>query len=627
MNIPPSFVPSWTPDDETESCYRCDQPFNVMARRHHCRACGKIFCSVCSNYNSSIPSYIHKIYGANNGPLRVCYACNMIILQKKKSKRYIFVLSIVPLTIKELEVMLYVNKQWNMAAVSVIGMFKAIQYKTGYQKWSGLERRLLKTHWKEFIGHSRLMVKVMRGLVGVSDLSIYAREFKCTKKHVSCADLYCDRCCEKLGPFDLIELLYSQQTASIISYPEIESWIGTCINDLTDNWLLLLIPWLMQMVKTPPAQRIISNNILPRAVTNRQLAYKIFFECEMLRVGSYYLSIQTRLMSILPPTVCKSIRESHKLFALFENPLKLKQLKIQISNVRLPYDPETVVRSIDHNGIRQLSSYTKPFVIPLKTSRGRIEILQKMDDVRTDRLVINIMKILEFLNKKLFFHKYFVFPLSTARGWIEMLPNTKTVYEINKESSIQNYIIEHNKKTPSGLLRKAFVRSCASNCLLGYMLGLGDRNLHNILICPQTATLAHIDFNYLLGRDPKIESTEMKITSGMVDMLGGYNSEEYEEMKVFCSKAFHSIKSYTYFWYPLLRYLCVSDPPIISYHGELQKLQHHIDKRLMPTASYEEVRVAIVKSVNSNSNSWKSSLSDIAHSFLYNMTGVFEMEM
>ena len=627
MNIPPSFVPSWTPDDEMEKCYSCDQPFTLVARKHHCRACGKIFCSTCSNYNSSIPSFIPKIYGSNRGPLRVCYSCNMLILEKKRGKHYIFILSVLPLHIKELEVMLYVDKQWNMATRSVIGMFKAIQYKTGYQKWSGLERRLLRTHWKEFIGHSRLMVKVLRGMVGINDLSVYAREFKCSTKQQSCSNLYCDICNDKLGPFDIIELLYSQQTASLLAYPEIESWIGTCINELSDSWLLMLLPWILQIVKTPAAQRLINNNVLPRAITNMNIAYRIYFECEMLRTGSYYLSIQTRLLTILTSTVCESIHASHKLYTLFENPSKLKELKIQISNVRLPYDPETMIRSIQHDGIRQLNSYTKPYVIPIMTSRGRVEILQKMDDIRTDRLVLNIMTILESMNKDLFFHKYHVFPLSTVRGWIEMLPNTKTVYEINKNSSIQNYIIQHNKNKPCNQLRKSFVRSCASNCLLGYMLGLGDRNLHNILVCGESATLAHIDFNYLLGRDPKIESTEMKITAGMVDMLGGYNSEEFEEMKLFCSKAFHSIKTHTYFWYALLRYLCICDPPILPYHGELQKLQSHVDKRLMPTASYEEVRVAIVKSVNSNSNSWQSSISDMAHSLLYNMTGVFEMEM
>ena len=47
----------------------------------------------------------------------------------------------------------------------------------------------------------------------------------------------------------------------------------------------------------------------------------------------------------------------------------------------------------------------------------------------------------------------------------------------------------------------------------------------------------------------------------------------------------------------------------------------------MPNATEEEVKVAIVKSVNSNSDSWKSSISDYAHAMKTNLTGLFNMEL
>jgi phosphatidylinositol kinase/protein kinase (PI-3 family) len=160
------------------------------------------------------------------------------------------------------------------------------------------------------------------------------------------------------------------------------------------------------------------------------------------------------------------------------------------------------------------------------------------------------------------------------------------------------------------------------------MLGLGDRNLHNILVCGETATMANIDFSYLLGYDPKnIESTEMKITHGMVDMLGGYGSEDFETLKFTCSSTYTSIRRHTYFWYALFRYLAAAEPPIYPHSGDLKKIQEHINLRLMPNATEEEVKVAIVKSVNSNSDSWKSSISDYAHSMKTNLTGLFNMEL
>ena len=634
VSIKPEFPPTWVPDDETEECARCHDRFSVLNRKHHCRACGKIFCADCSPHIGSIPSYIHRMVDLiEHKGLRMCTECNTVIKKKKKSKKYIFIFSILPLRIRELEVLLYVNKKWNCAATSVIGMFKSIQYKTGYRKWTGLERRLIDTHWREFGGHNRLMVQVFRGMIGIEHLSKYARHFKCEKPMSSCQDLYCDsRLCKKeFTPYDLLELLYNQHTEHLLDTPEIESWIGVCLTRIHVNWVIKFIPWLFQMGKSPPTQRIITNNIIPMALDNMDLAYAIYFECEMLQHSSlrtYYMAIQSRLMSLLEEDVKDSLRRSHKLLHMFRDPEKLKKHNINVRDIALPYDAHTIIKSVDHANIRQLSSSTRPWIIPVHTNRGYLQILQKTDDLRKDRVVINTMEFLKVIDSRLSFHTYHVFPISNVRGWVEMIPHSKTVYDIQKTSSIQNYIISFNRDMTASDIRHKFLYSCTSNCVLGYMLGLGDRNLHNILVCGDTSTIANIDFSYLLGYDPKFESTEMKITSGMVDMLGGYDSEEFSTLKHLCSSTYSNIRRHTYFWYSLFRYLATADPPIYPHGGDLKGLQEHVNRRLMPNASEEAMKVAIVKSVDSNSDSWKSSLSDMAHSVKTNITGlIFNMDL
>ena len=41
----------WQPDSSQNKCLCCSKEFKIlMRRRHHCRFCGNIFCSDCSDY-------------------------------------------------------------------------------------------------------------------------------------------------------------------------------------------------------------------------------------------------------------------------------------------------------------------------------------------------------------------------------------------------------------------------------------------------------------------------------------------------------------------------------------------------------------------------------------------------
>jgi hypothetical protein len=54
----------WHPDKSTKACMRCYRGFGLVNRRHHCRACGKVVCTTCSNFKSPIKQE------------RICYLCN-----------------------------------------------------------------------------------------------------------------------------------------------------------------------------------------------------------------------------------------------------------------------------------------------------------------------------------------------------------------------------------------------------------------------------------------------------------------------------------------------------------------------------------------------------------------------
>lgn len=61
--------PDWVPDEACNSCIACKAPFTVIRRKHHCRSCGKIFCSRCSSHSAPLPRY------GQVKPVRVCTHC------------------------------------------------------------------------------------------------------------------------------------------------------------------------------------------------------------------------------------------------------------------------------------------------------------------------------------------------------------------------------------------------------------------------------------------------------------------------------------------------------------------------------------------------------------------------
>uniref|UniRef100_T1HCT8 Hepatocyte growth factor-regulated tyrosine kinase substrate n=5 Tax=Rhodnius TaxID=13248 RepID=T1HCT8_RHOPR len=59
-------APQWA---DGERCHRCRVQFGIMQRKHHCRACGQVFCSQCTTKSCTLPKFgIEK-------EVRVCEAC------------------------------------------------------------------------------------------------------------------------------------------------------------------------------------------------------------------------------------------------------------------------------------------------------------------------------------------------------------------------------------------------------------------------------------------------------------------------------------------------------------------------------------------------------------------------
>lgn len=64
--------PFWVPDADAPNCMLCDLKFTVMKRRHHCRACGKVFCSKCCNIK-------YRLEYQSNVESRICVSCHQLL--------------------------------------------------------------------------------------------------------------------------------------------------------------------------------------------------------------------------------------------------------------------------------------------------------------------------------------------------------------------------------------------------------------------------------------------------------------------------------------------------------------------------------------------------------------------
>jgi hypothetical protein len=64
---------TWVPDHAQQRCLSCEESFHIARRRHHCRYCGRLFCSACLPYEVPLPELGYQ------GPVKVCTGCAQLL--------------------------------------------------------------------------------------------------------------------------------------------------------------------------------------------------------------------------------------------------------------------------------------------------------------------------------------------------------------------------------------------------------------------------------------------------------------------------------------------------------------------------------------------------------------------
>uniref|UniRef100_A0A671K502 Phosphatidylinositol 3-kinase catalytic subunit type 3 n=1 Tax=Sinocyclocheilus anshuiensis TaxID=1608454 RepID=A0A671K502_9TELE len=212
----------------------------------------------------------------------------------------------------------------------------------------------------------------------------------------------------------------------------------------------------------------------------------------------------------------------------------------EIEPIPLPLEPQIRIKGIIPETATLFKSALMPAKLIFKTEDGEQYpvIFKHGDDLRQDQLILQIISLMDKLLRKenldLKLTPYKVLATSTKHG-----PQSIHILFFRKHAP--------NDKGPYGIsseVMDTYVKSCAGYCVITYILGVGDRHLDNLLLT-KTGKLFHIDFGYILGRDPKPLPPPMKLSKEMVEGMGGMQSEQYQEFRKQCYTAFLHLRRYS----------------------------------------------------------------------------------
>ncbi|TFK20725.1 atypical/PIKK/PI3K protein kinase [Coprinopsis marcescibilis] len=269
-----------------------------------------------------------------------------------------------------------------------------------------------------------------------------------------------------------------------------------------------------------------------------------------------------RRQGLLVDTLAKRARELRT--SKDTRPKKIEKLRSIISDSKnnlanipplpLPLNANLEVVGIIAEKSSVFKSNLYPMLLYFQCSDGSEYpvIFKDGDDMRQDQLVIQLFTLMDQLLRKenldLKLSPYNVLATGPLQGMAQFIPSKTIAAIVSEHGNVLNYLRVNNPDEGSvgtsgvepGVI-DTFVRSCAGYCVVTFILGVGDRHLDNLLIAPD-GHFFHVDFGYILGRDPKPFPPPVKVCKEMVDGMGGAQSPHYMRFKNYCFTAFSILR-------------------------------------------------------------------------------------
>ncbi len=662
----------WVKDENITNCQNCQALFTLLLRKHHCRNCGKIFCYQCSNYfieisciTDNIPnqqwdtigkpvcdafrtSYLNiKSYFNFSEKERSCKDCFDEIIKLKSLSKLITIFDLLPLDIRDFRNIAQVCKAWNQISKYYFSTFREIQYYFPDHIYKKREKNILRNNRKYFKGHSKWTTQLIQSIDWENENDDFRKEcidiLNSTERVVSCWELMCTRsCCNKLTCEDIFLILSRKLTYPPIIYKIIDLLKECDIKEISYylSWFINLMHYYKDFTNIADAME---NTLIEKSIKHLNICNQLFWTLtqnikDKMSSADYFKQFRYKLVKHLETKTYKLFQNGYdftmNIIQIAENnPTDINEnIKKYLSeldfntkkpfNLPVNFEQEFTGFAIEH--IKTIESKTKPIILPCKyldndkNNEQMFYIMLKKDDIRKEEIIMKMIGLMDHLLKieeGIDFNiiTYNILPLSEKYGYIQFVSNSSTLYHIKEDLgfTIQNYILEQNNISFNEF-RDKFTKSCAAYCVITYLLGVGDRHLDNIMLSNK-GILFHIDFGYILGKDPKPVSPEIRITPEMIDAMGGKTSLNYELFKEYTGKIYNCLRRHASTFYTMLISLTEFHPSLDDTDFTREYIHNFVMSRFIPGESYKEAEKQFRYKIEVNSNTYSENIIDYFH--------------
>ncbi|KAL9641989.1 hypothetical protein ABK040_004045 [Willaertia magna] len=368
-----------------------------------------------------------------------------------------------------------------------------------------------------------------------------------------------------------------------------------------DNEVLMILLQLVQALRYEHDMRTckLADFLIERSESSFLIANDLYWyltiECEDKVKGDFYFSLRQRVLAHFKnknlENYIDQINRQKRLVTNLRNiwtelrnntrvtrNVKIKALQTKIERInkgeenewklifndglnnylRIPVHPQLATSGILKDDATIFNSATTPIKISFITNNTTTKInnldiypiiFKVGDDLRQDQLIIQLIHLMDNILKNngldLKLTPYRVLACSSTEGFVECVtPSTPFAKIIETNQRIEVWLREQNANKQEKEFNEVldnFMKSCAGYCVITYILGIGDRHLDNLLLTPD-GKLFHIDFGFILGRDPKPFPPPMKLCKEMVEGMGGSKSERYKTFIKLCCTAYNILR-------------------------------------------------------------------------------------